>query len=105
MPKPEPLAFAERVAVEVPIAVARQEPVSIAGHDSDSGSDPDSVSGHDPVTVTVTGREPDSVADQVPLAGQLPEEAVAVRLDDVRQRHRDLPVGRAAGAHAHLDDV
>ena len=93
----EPHAFAQRDAFQDPIAVSGQDqggrgpPAKL----SRLRAEPDSVAGH----------EPDSVADSVPLAGQLPEQAVAVWFDDVRDWHRHLPVGRAVGAHAHLDDV
>jgi hypothetical protein len=77
----EPHAFAKRDAL--------QEPFAVSGHQSDTVSGGEPLSGYEPVT----GRELDSVADRVPLARQLPKEAIAVRFDDVRQRHRDLPVG------------
>ena len=105
MPDTISFAFAQREA--------DQEPDTVSGQDSDSFArrQPVPVSGRDPVSgyetdsVTVAGQEPESFAEPVLLAGQLPQQTVAVRLDDVRQRHRHLPVGCALGADAHLDHV
>jgi hypothetical protein len=107
--QPEPLP--ESHAFAIAQREADQEPDTVSGQDSDplARRQPERISGRDPVSGydpdSVTDREPDSFADSVALAGQLPEQPVAVRLDDICQRHRDLPVGRAAGAHSHLDDV
>jgi hypothetical protein len=88
---------------------ADQEPDTISGGESFARRQPEPISGRDPLpgyeTDPVADREPDSVGDRVPLDGHLPEQPVAVGLDDVRNRHRNLPVGRALGAHAHLDHV
>lgn len=103
MRKPNTFTFAQREADQEPDIVSGQEPNGVACHDSDSGADPDPVSGYEPDSVP--GREPESVADQVPLDGHLPEQAVAVGLNDVRHRHRHIPVRRALCADPHLDDV
>ena len=101
MPDPFGFAFAQREADQEPDtisgqdAVARRQPVTISRRHPVSGYETDSV----------TEREPDCIADRLPLDGHLPEQPVAVGLDDVRHRHRHLPVGCALGAHTHLDDV
>lgn len=101
----------EPVGISEPDGFTGQEPNSktdfVAGHDPDPGADSDAMPGHqpEPEPKCVAGQEPEPVAERVPLDSHLPEEPVAVRLDDVRQRHRHLPVGRAVCADPHLDDV
>jgi hypothetical protein len=89
MPESHPFAH----TFKDPDAVSGQEPVAVTCHE------PDSLSRYEPNADS--GREPDSVA----LAGHLPEQAVAVGLDDVSHRHCHLPPGRAFGGHSHLDDI
>jgi len=100
---PISFAFAQREADQEPDIVsiqeshARGQPVPVSGRDP--------VPRYEPESDSVACQEPDSVAERVLLDGQLPEQAVAVRLDDVGQRHCDLPLGRSACADPHLDDV
>jgi hypothetical protein len=104
---PEPLGISEPDSLtgQEPDSEAHEEPDSVAGHDPDPGADSDAMPGHEPEPEPkcVAGQEPEPVAER--LDSHLPEEPVAVRLDDVRQRHRHLPVGRAVCADPHLDDV
>jgi hypothetical protein len=88
---PQPDVFPDSVAGQEPDPVSEEDayPVSRRERHSDSGGQPNS----------------NADGDSLPLAGQLPEQAVAVGFDDVRERHRHLPVRRAVGADPHLDDV